>query len=132
MARIDKSTFFDLVVQTFAFLPNELGFDQPTFRDDVLPVVTYEGPVCEYRMFLDDGTVMTSVAWATPDRRYLVALPLILQVAGLGRMKAGHVRAHSMEKLRASLESQAQWIRTIHPLMIGPTGLDLVQQADAL
>lgn len=117
MVRRHETGSAELVVQTFAFLVDELGCEQPAFDDLVLPVVTYKGPICDYQISLDSGTVMTSVGRSIAGRRYTVTLPRVVFVAGLGPSNAVRVSAKSNRALRVSLDSQAEW--TIDRALLG-------------
>jgi hypothetical protein len=75
----------------------------------------------------DEKIVMTRVAMDAGDKRLVAELENLVQAAGLAaRNRVAH-SAHTLNDLRGAVDSQAQYVRLLHPLVTP----DLLRAANA-
>jgi hypothetical protein len=128
-----QKVFMDEVERTFGFLTSEFGLAGPERVEVVLPVVTYAGPGFGYKMMLDsdDMTLFTQVNVDVEDGHLTAGLSELVFAAKLGTGHEVRCSAHNLYNLQKALESQASFVRRLHPLMNTDTTIELMKKAGA-
>jgi hypothetical protein len=98
-----------------------------------MPAVAFTGSGLRYRICPDagEGAIVTQVERDTGDGRLVADLARLVSAAGLGPANQLKRSARTVYSLRRSLESQAALVRSLHPLLAGVGGLDLLVKAGA-
>jgi hypothetical protein len=119
--------------RAFGFLVGEFGLDGPEKQDVVLPSVTFVGPPLRYRILLDpdDKAVSTRIETDLNGVRLVGELEKLISAARLGSGAQIAYSANNLRNLRRALESQAGFVRALHPLMTADGGVDLMRKAHA-
>jgi len=131
-ATVQKS-FVDEAERIFGFLASEFGLAGPERQGIVLPVVAFIGPGVRYRIMLepDDKVAFTQVEVDEEGGTLVAELDQLVLAASLGTRQQVRTSAHTLKSLQKALESQAGFVRSIHPLMNTDTTIELMKKADA-
>ena len=131
-ATVMKS-FMKETERAFEFLVSEFGLAGPVRNEFVLPAVEFTGPGVRYEISLDlhAKVASTDVAVNAEDGRLVAELGELVIAANLGTRQQIRVGAHNLNNLQKALESQASFVRLIHPLMNTDTTIELMKKANA-
>jgi hypothetical protein len=126
-------SFQEEAERAFGFLASQLGLSGPSWSDLVAPAVVYAGRGHRYRVLLDtrEMTVVTQAELDLDGARLVARLDQLVAAAGLrsqGRVMRG---ARTLHELRNTLESQAGFVRLLHPLLTAAEAPDLLSRAGA-
>ncbi len=123
------------VETTFGPLGTDLGLDGGPEPERVPGVrcMAYRSPGVAYRVCLsqEDHAVSTAVHVPDGDKTLVAYLEELVPAAGLGARQDVPTSAHTLHSIRRSLSAQAAWVRRLHPVLIGPEGLELLRRAGA-
>lgn len=118
---------FDFLQADFGLLPNAHATEQESLE------LTYSGDGFRYVVMLNpmDRYVVTMVEKDLDTVRLSVDLRKLVSAAGLGKPNQVASSAQTVHNLLLALESQAGYVRSIHPLMIGDDAVALMRKAHA-
>lgn len=128
-----QTSFMGEVKRIFGFLVSEFGLAGPEHQGTVIPVVAFTGPDVRYRVMLDtdDNATITRVEVDVEGGRLVAELDELVFAAGLGARQQIRSSAHTLSSLQKALESQARFVRRIHPLMNTDASIELMKKANA-
>lgn len=132
LATVRKS-FSAEAASAFQFLTDEFGLAGPELQGVVLPVIGFVGRGIRYRIMLnsDEHTVMTRVEINLDAMRLVAELENLVQAAGIGARNDVAQRVSTLSSLRHSLDSQATYVRLLHPRMLADNVVELMRTANA-
>jgi len=79
----------------------------------------------------DDKVAFTQVEVDEEGGTLVAELDQLVLAASLGTRQQVRTSAHTLKNLQKALESQAGFVRSIHPLMNTDTTIELMKKADA-
>jgi hypothetical protein len=131
-ANVLKS-FSDEAERAFSFLAGEFGLSGPDRQSVVMPAVAFVGSGLRYSIALDtdDQAVVTQVEMDLGEVRLIAELGSLVSAAGLGSANWVARNASTLHNLRGSLESQAGFVRQLHPFVTGVDAQSLMLKAQA-
>ena len=131
MGKKPRTSFHEEVMARFRFLVDELGASNPTIDDRLIPCVRYDGKGFGYSVVMEERSVVVSVILPTPENSSYVSADLheIVNAAALAPRQSVLLSAGTSQAMLRSLDSQAGWVRVVHPLIVGAGGAALLRRA---
>ncbi|MBE1491311.1 hypothetical protein [Plantactinospora soyae] len=131
-----KPVVFETEVrQCFQFLVDDYGMPEPTYTEDLFPVVWYERPdllvsVSWEQVPRDSAGIVVSADLLIPDRHCRADLPDLVEAAVFAPRHKVPWESYGAEVVRRTLEHNAMWLRRLMPLLLGPDREELVRKAN--
>ncbi|MFD9735768.1 hypothetical protein [Umezawaea sp. NPDC059074] len=131
MSKKPRISFREEVIARFRFLVDELGASEQAVGDRRIPCVRYDGEGFGYFVVMEERSVVVSVVLPTSENSSYVAADLheVVNAAALAPRQSVLVSAGTSHALLRSLDSQAGWVRVVHPLVVGAGGVALLRRA---
>lgn len=125
--------FAGQVAQAFAGVAEEFGLAGPEKSDVVLASVSFSTGVLKYEIVHDphSHSVETRVAFELEASRLTVGLGNLVHAAGLGPAEQVKDSAHTVSNMQRSLETQVDFVKRLHPLLLSDAAEDLIRKAGA-
>jgi hypothetical protein len=126
-----QASFMDEAEKVFGFLVDEFSMSGPERSQVVLPTVSYTDGHLRCRILLEDMSVTTRLELEDDVIRRVADLDQVVRAAKLGSVNEVVRVAHTMRGLKLALQSQAEFLRKLHPLLAGATASELLDEAGA-
>jgi hypothetical protein len=125
--------FAGQAAQAFAGVAEEFSLEGPEESDVVLASVSFSTGALKYEIVHDpqSHSVETRVAFELETSRLTVGLGNLVRAAGLGSAEQVKDSAHTVSNMQRSLETQVDFVKRLHPLLVSDTGEDLIRKAGA-
>jgi hypothetical protein len=125
--------FAGQVVQAFAGMAEEFGLEGPEEDNVVLAGITFSKGALKYEIVHDpqSHSVETHVAYELESSLLTVGLASLVLAAGLGPAEQVKDSAHTVSNMHRSLETQVDFARKLHPLLVSDGAVDLMRKAGA-
>jgi hypothetical protein len=126
-------SFADEAVRCFSFLETDFGLTGPDRETEVMPAIAFVSPGRRYSILLDpdDQAVITEVQINLETGRLVAELDQLVVASGLGSRNQVPRSARTLRELKRSLESQADLLRKLHPLIASPDAQTFMRKAHA-
>jgi len=125
--------FAGQAAQAFAGVAEEFGLEGPEESDVVLPSILFSIGVLKYEIVHDphSHSVETRIAFELEASRLTVGLGNLVHAAGLGPAEQVKDSAHTVSDMTRSLETQVDFVKRLHPLLVSAGAEDLIREAGA-